>query len=170
MVETLPDSTTFPVMNWLLKLLLLALLLGVALQAYARWPRDFSDKHRAVEMPEAGDGLWVISTGARVSVTVPQGPVAALGDFETAILSLPRTVRVAGGPEEGHATYVTRSALWGFPDLTTVEAVTEAGGTRLNLWGRLQMGKYDLGVNRDRILGLLTGLGIAPPEDRTDSP
>ena len=45
-------------------------------------------------------------------------------------------------------TYVTRSALWGFPDYTTAIAQPDdRGGTYLILHGRARYGASDLGVN-----------------------
>jgi uncharacterized protein (DUF1499 family) len=63
------------------------------------------------------------------------------------ILQTPRTRVLAGDVAAGHVTYVTRSALWGFPDYTTVEQT----GSEITLVGRLRFGRSDLGVNKKRI-------------------
>ncbi|MEM6825767.1 MAG: DUF1499 domain-containing protein [Pseudomonadota bacterium] len=67
-------------------------------------------------------------------------------------LQTPRTKVLAGLPEDGMVTYVTRSRIWGFPDYTTAIARTDdAGGTTLMLFGRAGIGAYDWGVNGKRI-------------------
>ena len=54
---------------------------------------------------------------------------------------------LAGSVEEGMVTYITRSAVFGFPDYTTVRQ----RGDELEIYGRLRMGYSDLGVNGKRI-------------------
>lgn len=68
-------------------------------------------------------------------------------DLHRQILSEPRTKVLAGSPESGLTTYVTRSALWGFPDYTTVGA-TETGSV---IHARLRFGRSDTGVNARRV-------------------
>ena len=70
------------------------------------------------------------------------------------ILETPRTERLAGGVEEGHVTYVTRSLVFGFPDYTTCQV----NDGRLMIFGRLRFGRSDLGVNKARIEGWLARL------------
>jgi Protein of unknown function (DUF1499) len=101
------------------------------------------------------------------------GPVAAVGDHAEAggftaarafdgeledvaavLLATPRTREL--GTWDGQRLYVTRSALWGFPDYTTVRV--EDG--QLEIYGRLRFGKSDLGVNQARIRGWLTDLNL----------
>jgi uncharacterized protein (DUF1499 family) len=65
--------------------------------------------------------------------------------------SSPRTIRIAGSPEEGRITWVSRSALWGFPDYITAEARTEGEQTRLDMLSRLRFGREDMGVNAARL-------------------
>lgn len=59
----------------------------------------------------------------------------------------PRTRVLAGSVAEGMITYVTRSAVWGFPDYTTVR---QADGA-LEINARLRFGRSDFGVNRKRV-------------------
>ncbi len=59
----------------------------------------------------------------------------------------PRTRILAGSVDEGMITYVTRSAVLGFPDYTTVRQVD--GWLEVN--ARLRFGRSDFGVNRARI-------------------
>lgn len=78
-----------------------------------------------------------------------------VASLDKVILATPRTVVLAGDPEAGHVTYVTRSKLWGFPDYTTVQFVD--GHTRL--WGRLRFGRSDLSVNAKRLKVWIDALG-----------
>lgn len=84
-------------------------------------------------------------------VFLPLPPAEALAAFDEVAMAEPRTTRLAGSPEEGRITYVSRSRLWGFPDYTTVGTVPDDGGTWLMIWGRSRFGEGDLGVNAARI-------------------
>jgi hypothetical protein len=56
-------------------------------------------------------------------------------------------------------TWVTRSAVLGFPDYTTAAARAEGSATALALHARLRFGRGDFGVNAARLrhwLGKLT--------------
>ncbi|MCU0854506.1 MAG: DUF1499 domain-containing protein [Rhodobacteraceae bacterium] len=86
---------------------------------------------------------------AKVFLAMP--PAEALAAFDTVAITEPRTTRLAGTPEEGRITYVSRSRLWGFPDYTTVGVVPDEGGTWLLIWGRSRFGQGDMGVNAARI-------------------
>lgn len=74
--------------------------------------------------------------------------------LHTIILSTPRTDVLAGSPDEGQVTYVTRSQWMGFPDYTTVRE----NGEVLELWARARFGTSDLGVNKARVEGWLAEL------------
>jgi uncharacterized protein (DUF1499 family) len=65
------------------------------------------------------------------------------------ITDTPRTRLLFGLPQDGFATYVTRSAVMGFPDYTTVEQ----DGDTLTIYARSRFGRSDFGVNRDRVQG-----------------
>lgn len=103
---------------------------------------------------------WLIAPGGDaepVTFDLPPDQIAARLDAITA--ATPRTVLLGG--EGFHKTWVTRSALWGFPDYTSVRlSPTESGGTSLSLFARSRFGKGDMGVNRKRVddwLGQLAG-------------
>lgn len=157
-------------MTWFLRLLILLFVAGIAVQLYARWPRDFTDAHETVDVPEAGDGLWVVPSAAWVSLTVDGAPGEVLDHAQEVILATPRTEVVAATPEDGRVTYVTRTAFWGFADLTTVQVEPEGDGTRLRLHGRMTFTGNDWGVNRARIAGWLEAMGLKVPEDRSETP
>ena len=70
-----------------------------------------------------------------------------LARLDAIALATPRTTRIAGSPEEGRITWITRSALWGFPDFTTAEARADG----LHIQARLRFGRGDMGVNAARL-------------------
>jgi uncharacterized protein (DUF1499 family) len=110
-------------------------------------PSDPQRWHVAVSGEEDVD----FAGGAiRVMVTGPGGLTAA----DAYMRSLPRTEVLAGSPDEGRLTYVTRSRVFGFPDYTTVEY----RNGRLLAHARLRFGQSDMGVNRERLEGLVAAL------------
>ncbi|WP_368373299.1 DUF1499 domain-containing protein [Roseovarius sp. THAF27] len=94
-----------------------------------------------------GDGQ-----GRAVRVVPDEGET--LERLDAIIRDTPRTTVLAGSVDEGMITYITRSALWGFPDYTTV---ARQGG-QIVLYGRLRFGKSDMGVNAKRLDGWLARL------------
>jgi uncharacterized protein (DUF1499 family) len=123
--------------------LIFLVLLGMAYIRVA--PLDPQTWHVAVEA-EADQDL------AGGAVRVIPGDAATLTALDTAARDLKRTRVLAGSVAEGRITYVTRSAFFGFPDLTTIELV----GDNIRLYGRLRFGASDLGVNRARLERLIT--------------
>lgn len=87
---------------------------------------------------------------ARVVETGPDG----LSRLHGIALSTPRTTVLAGSVEQGMVTYVTRTAVWGFPDYTTARQ----DGEMLRIVARSRFGRRDFGVNRDRVNGWLAAL------------
>ena len=77
---------------------------------------------------------------------------AALAEITSALSALPRTRKVSDAP----ATFVTRSALWAFPDVTRVWIE----GDTVHIAGHLIYGKSDLGVNKARITAVLARAGL----------
>lgn len=92
-----------------------------------------------------------LSTGVRRRIEGGEPTLLALHKI---ILETPRTEVLAGSPEEGHITYVTRSKWMGFPDYTTLML----NGEQVELWARLRFGQSDLGVNKKRVEGWLAAL------------
>lgn len=68
----------------------------------------------------------------------------------TVMTALPHTKKISDAP----LTFVTRSAFFGFPDVTQVTVANE----HLILRGHLVFGASDLGVNKARILAVLTSI------------
>lgn len=125
-------------------LVLIALLL-VGILAYVRLaPSDPDRWHTSIEAETSQD----MEGGAiRVLRTDP----TALGRVDEAARALPRTQVLAGSVEEGRITYVTRTAMVGFPDYTTVEY----DDGLLKMHARLRFGRSDMGVNAARLQQLL---------------
>ncbi|MEM6760241.1 MAG: DUF1499 domain-containing protein [Pseudomonadota bacterium] len=107
-------------------------------------PTDAARWHQPIQAVSDAD----FAGGA---VRVRQAGSAALAQIDEAARALPRTRAIAGSVKAGRVTYMTRSALWGFPDFTTVEY---ADGT-LRAYARLRFGRSDLGVNARRLDALL---------------
>lgn len=142
-----------------MKLLLLILVAALGLGFYIR--RAPSDPQRwhidlTREVPDPGQG-GVLLKGP-TSPVFDETPEALLTRLDQIIRATPRTERLAGSLEDGHITYVTRSALWGFPDYTTVSTESTDQGTALLVLARLRFGRSDLGVNTARVQGWLAQL------------
>ena len=129
-------------------LLIIALVAGVAV--YIRLAGD--DIARWHVAPEPALSL---SVEAGV-VSIPQGAAAriaggaeSLTRVATIAAQTPRTTLLAGSVAEGRMTWVTRSAVWGFPDYTTAQSLPEGS---LGIWARQRYGWNDHGVNEVRLM------------------
>lgn len=142
-------------MSWRRRVLL-ALAAAVVLgDAWVRLaPLDPARWHQAAAPQPPGDYAGDNRFHAVRALTRP-GP-EVLADLDRLIRATPRTRVLAGSVQAGMVTYVTRSAVWGFPDLTTV--TLEAG--TLSIRGRARFGRGDLGVNRARIEGWLDAMSF----------
>ncbi|WP_299965639.1 DUF1499 domain-containing protein [uncultured Roseobacter sp.] len=117
------------------------LLMALAGMAYVRLaPIDPQAWHQPVDQTENADL-------AGSAVRVLEGDAALMQAIDAEMRALPRTQVLAGSPEAGRVTYVTRSAVFGFPDFTTVDLQ----GDQIRLFARLKYGASDLGVNRKRL-------------------
>ena len=140
------------VLGWTL-VALVALILAAGVWVRAA-PSDPAHWHTDPAAGTAGMNSHV----ATASVSLP--PAQALAAFDAVALAHPRTTRLSGAPEEGRITYISRSALWGFPDYTTVAAVPDGTATTLVIHARARFGRSDLGVNAARVGGWLAALGV----------
>ena len=95
---------------------------------------------------------------ARATCLRPEPPAQLLARLDEIAMATPRTIRLAGSPEEGRITWITRSRLWGFPDYITAEATPAGTGTSLTLYARLRFGSSDMGVNAARLRDWLSQL------------
>jgi len=100
--------------------------------------------------------------GHSASFDTDLAPAEALARLDAIALGTTRTRRLAGSVEGGHVSYVTRSLLLGFPDITSVTAVPEGDRTRLVFFARQRFGRGDMGVNRARLDAWTAALGKAP--------
>lgn len=67
--------------------------------------------------------------------------------------------RVDDGSDPARARYVTWSSFMRFPDTNSFEAVElPEGGTGLVAYARAQLGRSDLGKNRERLQAITSGL------------
>jgi len=139
-----------------LKILLIAFgLLVLAAGLYVRLapidPRVANIDPETVETPNYPGHILLRPGGDIAPKTYPMPPEALAARMEAIILATPRTERLDGSLIDGQATYVTRSALWGFPDIASVKVVDVQGGSALRIFSRLCFGMADLGVNRARV-------------------
>lgn len=128
--------------------ILIICLIVVAALAWVRLaPSDPDRWHRAAAPKDLGDYPEAGAFEAVRRIAQPDAPAR----LHEVILATPRTQVLAGTPEEGLVTYVTRSRIAGFPDYTSVAI----RGDVVSIHGRLRFGASDLGVNKARILGWL---------------
>lgn len=146
----------------LLFLAALGLAAVLVLAAYIRLaPSDPARWH--IALPEQGPAdctLHPSEGAARFSCLLPEAPETALARLDAIALATPRTTRLAGSPATGRITWITRTALWGFPDYTTAQATVTPQGTRLDLYARLRFGGGDMGVNAARLADWTGRLGL----------
>jgi hypothetical protein len=91
-----------------------------------------------------GNAAWMI---------IPPGQ-GDLAQLDAIAVATPRTHRLAGSAAEGRITWITRSALIGYPDYTTAEA----GAQGVMVYARARFGNRDHGVNAARLTQWRAGL------------
>lgn len=142
-------------MVWVLGALV-ALVVGFGL--YVRLaPSDPARWHVSPVLAEGGawDQVVPMTGAAALRLSAAKGaPADLLARLDSVAMQTPRTTRLAGSVEEGRITWITRTALWGFPDYTTAE-VREDG---LYIHARLRFGGEDMGVNATRLTDWLARL------------
>ena len=136
---------------------------GLALVAWIRFaPDDPARWH--VPVADAGaphpgpcaDQIRIVPQGARATCLLADPPATVLARLDTLALSTPRTTRLAGTPQDGRLTWVSRSRLMGYPDYITAEASQTPQGTRLDIFSRQRYGSGDWGVNAARLRAWLS--------------
>ncbi len=145
-----------------------AIIASLGLLAYIRLaPSDPAVWHVSpVTAAEVGQGscLDAIATqtnGARVACISRDSPETVLARLDQTALASPRTTRLAGMPDTGRIntgrittgriTWITRTALMGYPDYTTAEVSQTPLGSRLDIYARQRFGGSDFGVNAARL-------------------
>lgn len=81
----------------------------------------------------------------------PLPPEALLFLFDSVVRPGGQGQPLAGSVDDGHVTYVVRSAVVGFPDYVSVKAVKRPNGSALIIWSRSRFGYSDLGANKERV-------------------
>lgn len=136
--------------------LIVVVLLIVALMAYIRLtPLPAARFHK--RGPDKTVGEQVVPIGFEVVLPLTDDPQAQLAALDRIILNSPRTRRLAGSLADGHLSYVSRTAFWGFPDITNVWI----GANGVHIRGRQRFGGKDFGVNATRIRGWVARLSPA---------
>lgn len=116
-----------------------------------------------VTAAEAGQGACADNiiaqvNGARVACLSTDSPETLLSRLDQIAVAAPRTTRLDGTPQTGRITWITRTAMIGFPDYTTAEATITPTGTRLDIFARQRFGAGDWGVNAARLRDWLKDL------------
>lgn len=98
------------------------------------------------------DRVTASANAAHITATVRATTVSAVLDrLDQIALATPHTYRLAGAPEEGRITWVTRSFFFGFPDYTTANARQDGPDVVLEIDARARYGRGDFGVNAARL-------------------
>lgn len=108
-------------------------------------------------LAQGAEGSVVAEKGA-ASLRLAGDGAALLARLDDIALATPRTTRLAGSVAEGRITWITRSAVWGFPDYTTAEAGPEG----LVVQARQRFGRDDMGVNAARLQDWQASLTAVP--------
>ena len=112
-----------------------------------------------------GSPNFVLRRGeGAASLTASVAETAAQLD---AVIARAGGVRLAGDLAQGHASYVFRSRIFGFPDVLSIrlsdagatERLAEGAITEIEVFSRALLGYSDMGVNRARLDRLLSQLG-----------
>jgi len=144
-------------------LAVLVVALGIGMRVV---PLDAADWHTdPLGAPRSGapNGYLVLPEGMNAPADRMMAPrnvpaLELMTRFDAVALAAPRVERVAGSPQLLFATYVQRSAVFGFPDYISVRAVEGEDGAALAIWSRSRFGYSDLGVNRRRVEAWLAAL------------
>jgi uncharacterized protein (DUF1499 family) len=89
---------------------------------------------------------WLVAAPSVALSLSADDAAAKLAAIATAT---PRTVLLAG--EGLHTTWITRSAVMGYPDYTSVMITPTATGSEITIYARARFGQSDFGVNRARV-------------------
>ena len=147
----------------MLRIAIITVLLAIA--AIMVWVRAAPSGEEWHVDPEkegrTGDGRWLVADGGDAPAILLDAEPSEVLDTLARIASDDGAQPLVWRPEAGRATWIHRSAIWGFPDYISVKAVREAGRTRLSAYSRLRFGRKDMGVNRARLERWLTKLDVA---------
>ncbi|MEL7025680.1 MAG: DUF1499 domain-containing protein [Pseudomonadota bacterium] len=138
-------------MIWFLYLVGAVVVANIAFSLYVRLaPINGQDFH--VDPLAAGvDGPRSAYHGPPDVPSYQASPEALFAAFREIALATPRTRLVAETEPDLSATFLTRSALMGFPDYTSVRVVPWEDGATVAIYARARFGYSDLGVNAARV-------------------
>ncbi|MGB8815112.1 MAG: DUF1499 domain-containing protein [Paracoccaceae bacterium] len=103
----------------------------------------------AIMQPQTRNHWLVAASGDAPVLHVDLPPDVAAQKLWTIALAFPGTSVLAG--EGTFVTYITRSRLMGYPDLTSVKVTAAQGGADVAIFARSRFGSSDFGVNRARV-------------------
>jgi len=135
------------VIKWIL--VVLAVLLIAAMIVPRVMPQDAARWHVDPTTAQPADKPNSYLIADYDAVALPLSPAEAMARFDRVAMAEPRVSRLA--QDDGLATYVQRSALFGFPDYISVSARADGDGSRVSIYSRSRFGHSDLGVNKARI-------------------
>jgi uncharacterized protein (DUF1499 family) len=81
---------------------------------------------------------------------IPRDPATVAARL-AAVAEADGATLIAGDPAEGHATWVVRTRIMGFPDAVSIRLHPEGEGTRVDVFSRSRFGQSDMGVNAARV-------------------
>lgn len=158
-----PES---PVMLKLIALFVLLPVLGGML--YVRLaPSDPALWHAdplLAERPQTPNFHLIRPVGGNASAPIYLMRPAALAAAIDRVARADGAELVIGSVEDGHMTYVSRSAFMGFPDYTSIKVLPAGEGATFAAFARARFGNSDLGVNRRRLERWLHALAAQPAE------
>lgn len=102
-----------------------------------------------------------VPQGAAALVGIPRADAAeVLRRLDAIAMASARTRRLAYDEKSGLATWITRSAFFGFPDYTTAQLRQDGDAVVLHVFARQRFGSDDFGVNAARLKDWIGRLGV----------
>ncbi len=142
-----------------LRAIVAVVLLVVAFDAWVRLaPSDPARWNTDPRLAQAGASGFVVNpeAGNIPGIVYPVSPESLMTRVTAIAAKWPRTRLLAR--DGNRATWISRTALMGYPDYTTIEAEPAPGGARLIVNARQRFGRGDFGVNADRVRAWLKAL------------
>ena len=121
----------------------------------------------ALQRPASPNTCLAAPAGFTLTPDLPTGrydvpPERLLAVVRSVVAGLPRTTELAVDLGLLRADYVVRSRVFRFPDIVLAQALPASDGrSDLVLYSYSLKGHYDFGVNRARVVALLTKLDAA---------
>ena len=157
-------------LKYVVLILVVVLLLGAALvRLRPLQPSAYHSNEIGQLLSKGAEGAFSAGDGGDIPALLVAAPLDVVAARVSDIIqNTPRTtvlagdLTVAGEPDTRRsASFVTRSSLWGFPDVTTVQLDQTGDGVRVSMHGRLVYGKLDFGVNEARVRSWLDQIAAA---------